>query len=221
MIKKQAFIPSEYDKGIAITLPYYEDFFQQITDITAISLHKPVSWLDIGCGTGKMAENAFEKLKIKKMICCDISSEMLKAAKKRNAFSNIKFLEKSVQKIDYISEFDVITAILVNHYLSYEERLISVKNCYNALKKDGLYFTVENFAPDNEVHKSLYLERWKHYQYMNGKSEEECEKHILRYNIKYFPVTIKEQIKILNKCGFKKAEIFWCSYMQVGILAIK
>lgn len=71
------------------------------------------------------------------------------------------------------------------------------------------------------MHKSLYLERWKHYQYMNGKSEEECEKHILRYNIKYFPVTIKEQIKILNKCGFKNAEIFWCSYMQVGILAIK
>ncbi len=34
MIEKQAFIPSEYDKGKAITLPYYEDFFQQITDIT-------------------------------------------------------------------------------------------------------------------------------------------------------------------------------------------
>ncbi len=79
-----------------------------------------------------MAEKAFEKLKIKKMICCDISSEMLKEAKKRNVFSNIMFWEKSVQNIDYISKFDVITAILVNHYLSYEERLISVKNCYNA-----------------------------------------------------------------------------------------
>ena len=42
---------------------------------------------------------------------------------------------------------------------------------------------------------------------MNGKSEEECEKHILRYNKKYIPVTIKEQIKILNNCGFKNAEI--------------
>ncbi len=33
---------------------------------------------------------------------------------------------------------------------------------------------------------------------LSGKSEEECEKHILRYNKKYIPVTIKEQIKILK-----------------------
>ena len=53
----------------------------------------------------------------------------------------------------------------------------------------------------------MYLERWKHYQYINGKSKEEYEEHISRYNKTYFPVTIKEQIKILNKCGFKNAEI--------------
>ena len=59
------------------------------------------------------------------------------------------------------------------------------------------------------------------YQYENGKSEEECQRHVLRYNTEYFPVTIMEQIHVLQECGFKNVEIFWCSYMQVGILGIK
>ncbi|MEH2959607.1 hypothetical protein [Candidatus Merdisoma sp. JLR.KK006] len=69
--------------------------------------------------------------------------------------------------------------------------------------------------------KTLYLERWKDYQYKNGRSREECENHVLRYNREYFPITIREQIHILHKCGFEHAEIFWCSYMQAGILGIK
>ncbi len=69
--------------------------------------------------------------------------------------------------------------------------------------------------------KRLYLERWKNYQYENGKGEEECQSHILRYNTEYFPVTIMEQMHVLQECGFKNVEIFWCSYMQVGILGIK
>lgn len=43
--------------------------------------------------------------------------------------------------------------------------------------------------------KNLYLERWKIYQYNNGKDKKEC--------------------------GFEDVEVFWCSYMQVGILGIK
>ena len=123
--------------------------------------------------------------------------------------------------MQYDSDFDVITAILITHYLEYEDRIASIRNCYNALKKNGLFFTVENFAPNNHMFQRLYLERWKNYQSENGKSEEECQSHIVRYNTEYFPVTIMEQIHVLQKCGFKNVEIFWCSYMQVGILGIK
>ena len=33
MCCKQAFLPEEYDKSIAATLPYYEEYFKQIADI--------------------------------------------------------------------------------------------------------------------------------------------------------------------------------------------
>ncbi len=39
-----------------------------------------------------------------------------------------------VQKLNYANEFDVITAIQVNHYLHINERRIALQKCYEALK---------------------------------------------------------------------------------------
>lgn len=221
MFYKQAFLPEEYDKGIAATLPYYEEYFKQIADIVTTVFQTPIAWLDIGCGTGKMASIAVGNPQVKNMVCCDNSPQMLRIAKERISSYSVEFLEIPIQGLQYDSKFDVITAILLNHYLRYEDRITSIKNCYNALKKNGLLFTVENFAPNNDVMKNLYLERWKIYQYNNGKDEKECEKHIRRYNTEYFPITIMEQLHLLQECGFENVEVFWCSYMQVGILGIK
>ncbi len=221
MLRKQAFSPEKYDKNIVAVLPYYEEYFKQIIEIVHMAFSIPIEWLDIGCGTGKMADLAIKNLQVKKMICCDNSPQMLKIAKERVGSSKVEFRDAFIQNLQYDSDFDVITAILITHYFEYEDRMISIRNCYNALKENGLFFTVENFAPNNDIFKRLYLERWKNYQYENGRSEEECQSHVLRYNTEYFPVPIMEQFHVLQKCGFKNVEIFWCSYMQVGILGIK
>ena len=62
-----------------------------------------------------------------------------------------------MEGIDYDSQLDVISSILVNHYLPYEERMIAVRNCYNALKKEGIYITFENFAPRDETTKKMCI----------------------------------------------------------------
>lgn len=119
--RKAAFSAESHDRDILNTIPYYDEVYNQIADVVSVAfLNKAVSWLDVGCGTGKMAKVALEK-----------------------------------EEIDYGSQFDVITSILVNHYLAYEERMIAVKNCYNALKEEGIYITFENFSPCDEIVKKL------------------------------------------------------------------
>lgn len=220
--RKMAFSAESYDRDILNTIPYYDEVYNQISDAVSVAFsNKAVSWLDIGCGTGKMSKVAFEQCNVEKMICTDNSSAMLKVARQKINFSSVEFLNLPIEEINYDSQFDVITSILVNHYMTCKERMIAVRNCYHALKEEGIFITFENFAPCDEAMKTLYLKRWKKYQYSKGKSIKECEKHLSRYNTEYFPITIQEQIKILRDCGFMSAEIFWCSYMQVGILARK
>lgn len=220
--RKAAFSAESYDRDILNTIPYYDEVYNQIADVVSVTfLNKAVSWLDIGCGTGKMAKVVLEQCNVDKMICTDNSSAMLEVARQKISSSYVEFLRLPIKEINYDSQFDVITAILVNHYLAYEERMIAVRNCYNSLREKGIYITFENFAPCDETMKKLYLKRWEKYQCNKGKSIKECKKHLSRYNTEYFPITIQEQIRILEECGFMSVEIFLCSYMQVGILARK
>ena len=121
----------------------------------------------------------------------------------------------------YTNEFDVITAIQVNHYLNKNSRKTVLTKYYAALKDSGLFISFENFAPFTDLGKSIYLEKWKRYQMEQGKSLEESNKHIERYGKEYFPISLTENMELMKKCGFKIVEILWLSNMQVGLWVIK
>ena len=82
---KSAFRPDDYDEKIKQTLPYYDEFYEQVIDLVKILNH------------------------------------------------NAEFSVCDVQKLVYANEFDVITAIQVNHYLHMDERKTALKNIYEAL----------------------------------------------------------------------------------------
>lgn len=216
-----AFNVSNYDEKIKITLPYYEDFYKQVIDVVKIQFDRPLRWLDVGCGTGKMAEAAFNNVNIDRFVFYDNSKQMIETAQKRFRNKNADFIALSAQELDRSDEFDIVTAIQVFHYLQREERTEAVRKCYNALRTNGMFITFENFAPFSEYGKGLFLNRWRQYQLSQGKSAGECDNHINRYGKDYFPISISEHLEVLNNCGFKGVEILWVSNMQVGLLGIK
>lgn len=214
-----AFSSKEYDKKIKYTLLYYEEFYKQIIDVVKCHFDNKISWLDVGCGTGKMAELGLGLSN--RFVLLDNSVDMLDIARKQINSDKAEFILKSADDMDYENEFDVVTAVQVFHYFSAEERRKAVCKCYNALNSGGIFITFENFAPNTEFGTKLYLNRWKQYQISQGKTEQEAQKHISRYGKDYFPITVDEHRLLLKQCGFKAAELLWCSYMQAGFIGIK
>lgn len=166
-----AFQAREYDDKIKQALLYYEEFYKQVIDVVKSYTSNAVTWLDAGCGIGKMADLAYRQVKIEKFVFCDCSAEMLEIAKGRFGNSNAEFCKLAIQDLALEESFDVITAIQVNHYLKKEERKRAVKNCYKVLKENGIYISFENFAPFSSAGKQLYLDRWKSYQLGQGKRQ--------------------------------------------------
>lgn len=216
-----AFNSAEYDEKIKHTLPYYEEFYKQVVDVVKIHNPQALTWLDVGCGTGKMGDVVFGQLDIEQFVFCDSSAEMIGIVQKRFDIPNVSFLISDIQKLEYSSQFDVVTAIQVNHYFQIEERIKAIQNCYRSLKPGGIFITFENFAPFSDFGKQLYLDRWKAYQLSQGKSSAECDNHISRYGNDYFPISISEHLEVMSNCGFKNVEVLWLSYMQIGLLGIK
>lgn len=101
------------------------------------------------------------------------------------------------------------------------ERIEALKKCYKALATNGILISFENFAPNSQQGKDLFLKRWESYQMRQGKGEEEAKKHMSRYGKDYFPISITEHLKAYKEAGFSSVEVLWISNMQVGLLGIR
>lgn len=216
-----AFDSYQYDTEIRKTIPYYDEFYKQVLSVVKAASNHPLEWLDVGCGTGRMAVEAFQNAEVKRFVFCDISQNMISLVKERFDGSNSEFRNLSVLELDEKDCFDIVTAIQVLHYLSYKDHRAAIRNCLNALRKDGIFIYFENFRPKNAACLPLFLQRWKTYQLSRGKSQEEAEKQIERYGKDYFPLAVDEHINLLADCGFRYSEIIWLSNMQIGVMGIK
>lgn len=132
-MSQPAFSPKEYDQKIQSVLPYCQEFYRQVVDTVKVLDYPSLSWLDLGCGTGKMGEAAFSAFAPKRFVFWDQSPEMIAIAKSRFADANAEFVTASLLDLHCREEFNVITAIEVNHYLPPEERRKAVANAYQAL----------------------------------------------------------------------------------------
>lgn len=219
-----AFSVPSYDAQILQTIPFYQEIHRQVIELVHTRFpNRPVAWLDTGCGTGILAKAAIQQGNISKMALCDPSPFMLDQAREKltDAPVPVTFTEAPTQSLFYHEEFQVVTAIQSHHYLDGDTRLLATKRCHDALLPGGIFLTVENMAPLTEVGREMTLKRWEQYQIRRGKSAEDAKAHINRYGKEYFPISLPEHLEVLHQAGFQTAEVFWLSYLQIGLFGIK
>lgn len=212
---------NEYDANVHKTLPRYHLFHTETLDLVKTVVPKPQAWLDTGCGTGTLVLKAIECFGPMKIVAADPAESMLSMAKEKLANYEITYMPAGSEELCCTDSFDVVTAIMAHHYLHDELRIKATKNCYKLLKRGGVYVTFETIRPTSKQGTQIGLERWKNAQLLNGKNAAAVEKHISRYGIEIFPITIQEHINILKEAGFATVEILWVSCMQAGCYGIK
>lgn len=220
-------LPEDYDARISGVLPYYSSFHQETINFVKSFPSSPKVWMDTGCGTGSLVNKAVNEFPDTKFLLLDPSEGMLDQAKGKLSSCTTKKLEflrasptqKFTQKLE--EKPDVITAIQCHHYLSREVRTKATKVCYDLLKEGGVYITFENIRPLTEEGISIGKRYWGNFQLTQGRTEEEIEAHLKRFDTEYFPINVEEHLELLRKTGFKTVELFWYSYMQAGFYCIK
>lgn len=218
-----AFFVGEYDEKILCTLPFYSEMHQQILNLVQTFQGDPLHWLDTGCGTGTLVENAAKRFKNCRFTLCDPSEKMLAIAKikLKEYRDRMRFALCASQDLEEREAFQVVTAMQAHHYLHKEERIRATQKCFQALKPGGICITFENICFSSEIANTAAESLWIQYLISKGRTREEALQHVSRRGKEYFPITPEEHIEILRKAGFRTAEPLWLSYMQAGFWAVK
>lgn len=223
VMSKMDYTAEIYNEKIRATIPCYEEFGEQIVSLVKALGKSRISWLDTGCGTGNVARIAVERCDVREMVLADPLEEMIEFVKEvgKEWKIPVEYILGMSQELRFKERFDVVTAIQCHHYLRKEDKVKAVKACYEALKPGGVFISFENTKANTEEGKEIALDRWRSFQLEHGKGVLEVEKHLKRYGVEYFPITVWEQLEILKECGFQTAEILWYSYCQAGVYGLK
>ncbi len=220
-------LSSVYDAQILNTIPYYAEVHKEIVHTIQIINNNPAIWLDTGAGTGTMVSNCIELFPDTLFLLADPSEAMLQEARlklSQYGSERIQFLAPvTSQNIELEATLrpDVITAVQAHHYLSKGERMTATKNCYKLLTEGGVFITFENTRPFTVQGIANSKEKWADFQRSKGKSKEQIQNHIDRFDKEYFPITIEEHLHLYRECGFRVVELLWFSNMQAGFYCIK
>jgi tRNA (cmo5U34)-methyltransferase len=219
---------SEYDQKVRQTIPFYDTIHAEVIRLVKLVKPEVECWLDTGCGTGRVAEQALKDFPAARFILADPSEAMLAQTRARltNRDSARLTILPSIGSADLESHVekntaDVATAIQCHHYLQRPERLKALRACREVLKHGGLFVTFENIAPRTAAGVRFGLTAWKQFLMDNGRTEQEAGQHIARYGTELLPITAEEHLKALAQAGFRVVELFWFSQMQTGFYAIK
>ena len=210
-----------YDKNIRTALPYYDEFRGQILDIIEFR-GKPVKeWLDLGCGTGSLAEMVLGEMPDVHFTLTDPAENMLEIAKNRLG-EGIDYICAASQDLEAEPEkYDVITVVQSHHYLKKDERPGVLDFIHKSLKKDGIYIVFENVLQDDPEIAWFEYQRWLETRFRKGVDRAILPTLNERLGTVFLPITISEHMELLKSAGFTKICLFWMSYMQMGIYCVK
>jgi tRNA (cmo5U34)-methyltransferase len=152
-----------YNEMCQLLVPGYDFMQETLIDILKFENMEKIVLLDIGAGSGILIEKVLKEFSDSTCYYLDYSDDFMSVAKEK--------LQKYEDRVTYIqSDFcdnweseikekpNVITSSSAIHHLLNENKKKLYKKCYNALKKDGWFFNIDEMKTLNEdaYMKSLY-----------------------------------------------------------------
>jgi len=219
---------SEYDQNVRQAIPFYDTIHQETIGLVRTVKPHAAIWLDTGCGTGHLADQALPLFPDTQFILADPADPMLQQARQRLqriGSARVRFLPP-VGSEGLASQMmglkcQVVTGIQCHHYLHRPQREQAVRACFDVLEEGGLLVVSEHITMFTNRGVEIGLERWGRWQQNSGRSPSAVAEHLKRFNTEYFPITVDEHLALLKGVGFRTVELFWFSQMQAVFYGIK
>jgi len=214
-----------FDDMVSRSVPFYPGMQNIFADIASKFYQPNTTIYDLGCATGTTMLNILSKINDKdiKIVGIDSSEAMLKKAEEKlKKVTNRYKLVKADLNEDI--KFEKASIIMLNWTLQFVRpmnRDALIKNIYEALGKDGILVISEKVLAKNSNLNRLYIDLYYAFKKDRGYTEPEILKKREELENVLIPYQIEENIKLLQRNGFKNPDVFFKYMNFVGIVAVK
>lgn len=199
---------TEYDRVIRTYIPYYDESRGVQLDLLAAALPAaPARIVDLGGGTGSLAESILEKFPHVSMLVRDIDAEMLALARGRLARFGARVELDAGSFLGRLPPADaVLAAFALHHVRSLPEKAEIYRGIRQAIRPGGV------FLNDDAVSGPFWLsmrDEWAAFMAGKGFTLEQAYQNLEDWAAEDTYFSVREELQAMADGGFRAAECLW------------
>lgn len=211
-----------YDMEIARSVPNYLSMLEAAVNSLPFEDGERPKVVDLGTGTGALAEKVARRFPNCTLTCVDMTGEMLEMAKQRlGGHGDITFVEKDFYDIELPDDNDaVVSSLALHHLITDDDKRSFYAKVFRSLRPGGVFVNADAVLSTDDWVEDLYMRKWKEFMRTNM-SEDEMEAVLDRYRREDSLPRLMDQLGWLTEVGFSKVDIIWKDHMGAVVWARK
>ena len=201
---------SHYDEQISKIVPACRTILRSMVAAIPFSPEDTFNVIDLGCGTGNLAYLIKANFPNANIDAMDISSEMIKIAKKKLSEhgGGIHFETFAFKDFQFKKTYDVVVSAIALHHIASEWQFKIYQRIFDALADSGVFINAEHVLGATDQLTETYTSNWV--DVMRKMLPVNEAENIINttHNIDK-PVTIRQHFKWLQIIGYKDIDILW------------
>lgn len=197
----------EYDATIRRWIPGYETMIR--TAAEAVASIRPERVVDLGAGTGALAEAILEDERVGRVELLDIDPEMLDRAKGRvarfgpRAVPVLRSFDAPLEGCDAFS-----ASLSLHHIPTMEAKRHLYARLFEALPSGGLFANADATMPADGPERAALFDAWADHQVANGIERDQAFANFESWAGEDTYMPLEAEVEALRSVGFR-AERVW------------
>jgi tRNA (cmo5U34)-methyltransferase len=200
---------TEYDELIRRFIPRYEEMLDEAVYLIRDSFVDAGEFVELGIGTGSLAERVIKALPRARIIGIDADPKMLEEAGRRLS-SHQDQIELRLQ--DFFSELPTsqnayFAALALHHVPNRALKQALYQKIYPALLPGGLFLNADAMFDDS--HSNQKRKRWAAHLVSAGFTEAEAFDHLQSWRKEDHYFGLETELELLRQAGFGACDVIW------------
>jgi tRNA (cmo5U34)-methyltransferase len=204
----------EFDELILKLIPFYQEMVSAVVLALPFPTDAIINVIDLGCGTGTLAQRILEKYPKARITCLDLAENMIQMARiKLTSHPNVTYVTGDIAHYEFDQPYEVIVSSLALHHLANEsEQKSFYRKVYQAMAPDGVFYNADLVLGSNEHLQTIYLQKWQAYMEKSVSRMEIETKWLPNYRVEDRPVKLESLLSWLKETGFREIDVIWKYY---------
>lgn len=206
---------AEYDRIIRTYIPHYDESRKvQLELLAAAGIHESAHIIDLGGGTGSLAEAILDRFPRVSLVVRDVDPEMLAIAQSRlGCFADRVELNLGSFTDHLPMAGAVVSAFALHHIPNLKDKTEVYRRIREAIQSPGVFLNADAVA--GPFWPSL-RDQWAAFMAGKGFTLDQAYSNLDSWAAEDTYFSVHEELRAMEQAGFEHAECFW----RIGAVAI-